>query len=179
MVGINRRAPGQTGQVAANWSALLFRHQPSREHIACPGSVWRRPLGSTSPKAPRCRSKAGSRPQAGRIGRVPSGESKYRTEIVARDLLLLGAGKQRRRPPTSKAQRESGPAFLRWLRRNCGPGYSILKRLGDSWTSLRAYADRLNALVTPAGRTRRSAVDTSANFERVKIRRSSQSAGYM
>jgi single stranded DNA-binding protein len=47
------------------------------------------------------------------------------------------AGKQRRQPPTSEAQRESGLALLRWLRRNCGRGYSILKCLGDSCTSLR------------------------------------------
>src|ERR1700722_9535188 len=73
-----------------------------------PGSVWRRSLGSTSPKAPRCTSKAGSRPHAGRIGRVPSGERKYRTEIVARDLLLLGprenSGGDHQRPKHNENQ---------------------------------------------------------------------------
>jgi hypothetical protein len=35
----------------------------------------------------------------------------------------------------------------------------------------RAYTDRLNALLTPAGWTRRYAVHTSANFERAKDKR--------
>ena len=67
-----------------------------------------------------------------------SGERKYRTEIVARDLLLLGPRENSggdHQGPTHNENR--GPAFPRWLRRNCGPGYSILKRLGDSCTSLR------------------------------------------
>jgi hypothetical protein len=40
-----------------------------------PGSVWRRSLGSTLPKAPKCKSKASSRPQAGRIGRAGRGNT--------------------------------------------------------------------------------------------------------
>ena len=67
-----------------------------------------------------------------------SGERKYRTEIVARDLLLLGprenSGGDHQRPTHNE---NAGPAFPRWLRRNCGRGYSILKRLGDSCASSR------------------------------------------
>jgi len=39
------------------------------------GSVWQRSLGSTLPRAPRCTSKASSRPQAGRIGRAVRGNT--------------------------------------------------------------------------------------------------------
>ena len=184
-----------------------------------------------------------------------SGERKYRTEIVARDLLLLGprenSGGDHQRPTHNENQDQR---FPRWLRRDCGPGYSILnvweipahlyegravmspanghandpangsttavqqfappasdtniptaltpnaakiKELianlevpfhpsviewrvtntskGGSprgqvmpYADQRAYTDRLNALFTPAGWTRRYAVHTSANFERSK-----------
>ena len=67
-----------------------------------------------------------------------SGERKYRTEIIARDLLLLGprVNSDRDHQGPAHNQNEDQPS-PRWLRRNCGRGYSILKRLGDSCPSLR------------------------------------------
>jgi len=46
------------------------------------GSVWRRSLGSTSPKAPRCTSKASSRPQAGRTGRAERGNTALKSSLA-------------------------------------------------------------------------------------------------
>jgi hypothetical protein len=68
---------------------------------------------------------------AGRGEEIPHGDCRPRL-APARP-----AGKHRARPTRSDPQRKRGPALPRWLRRNCGPGYSILKRLGDSCTSLR------------------------------------------
>ena len=67
-----------------------------------------------------------------------SGERKYRTEIVARDLLLLGprenGGGDHQGPTSDDHEDQRSHASSA---RSRGRGYSILKRLRDSCTSLR------------------------------------------
>src|SRR5580700_11345710 len=62
------------------------------------------------------------------------------------------------------------PSVIEWRVTNtskCGPPRGQVMPYADQ----RAYTDRLNALVTPAGWTRRYTIHTSANFERSKDQR--------
>ena len=74
----------QSGTPAANFSLATnerFKTETTSGRIgqsgtaSWRGNAWRRSLGNTSPKAPRCTSKASSRPQAGRIGRAAKGNT--------------------------------------------------------------------------------------------------------
>src|ERR1700685_430197 len=59
------------------------------------------------------------------------------------------------------------PSVIEWRVMNTSKGGSPRGQV-IPYADQRAYTDRLNALVTPAGWTRRYAVHTSANFERSK-----------
>jgi hypothetical protein len=62
------------------------------------------------------------------------------------------------------------PSVIEWRVTNTSKGGSPRGQVMP-YADRRAYTDRLNALVTPAGWTRRYAVHTSANFERSKDQR--------
>jgi hypothetical protein len=59
------------------------------------------------------------------------------------------------------------PSVIEWRVTNTSKGGSQRGQVMP-YADQRAYTDRLNALLTPAGWTRRYAVHTSANFERSK-----------
>jgi hypothetical protein len=59
------------------------------------------------------------------------------------------------------------PSVIEWRVTNTSKGGSPRGRVMP-YADQRAYTDRLNALLTPAGWTRRYAIHTSANFERSK-----------
>jgi Rad52/22 family double-strand break repair protein len=59
------------------------------------------------------------------------------------------------------------PSVVEWRVTNTSKGGSPRGQVMP-YADQRAYTDRLNTLVTPAGWTRRYAVHTSANFERSK-----------
>ena len=59
------------------------------------------------------------------------------------------------------------PSVVEWRVTNTSKGGSPRGQVMP-YADLRAYTDRLNTLVTPAGWTRRYAIHTSANFERSK-----------
>ena len=65
------------------------------------------------------------------------------------------------------------PSVIEWRVANTSKGGAPRGQVMP-YADQRAYTDRLNALVTPAGWTRRYAVHTSANLSGVKIRRSSR-----
>jgi len=62
------------------------------------------------------------------------------------------------------------PWVIEWRVTNTRKGGSPLGQV-MSYADRRAYTDRLNALVTPAGWTRKYSIHTSANFERSKHQR--------
>src|SRR5260370_31921446 len=59
------------------------------------------------------------------------------------------------------------PWVIEWRVTNTSKGGSLRGQVMP-YADQRAYTDRLNALFTPAGWTRRYAIHTSANFERSK-----------
>ena len=59
------------------------------------------------------------------------------------------------------------PSVIEWRVTNTSKGGSPRGQVMP-YADQRAYTDRLNALVTPAGWTRRYTIHTSANFERSK-----------
>ena len=62
------------------------------------------------------------------------------------------------------------PSVIEWRVTNTSKGGSPRGQVMP-YADQRAYTDRLNALLTPAGWTRRYTVHTSANFERAKDKR--------
>jgi hypothetical protein len=71
------------------------------------------------------------------------------------------------------------PSVIEWRVTNTSKGGSPRGQVMP-YADQRAYTDRLNGLVTPAGWTRKYAVHTSANFERSKDQKSRrESAGHV
>jgi len=60
------------------------------------------------------------------------------------------------------------PSVIEWRVTNTSKGDGRLRGQGIPYADQRAYTDRLNALVSPAGWTRKYTVHTSANFQRAK-----------
>ena len=60
------------------------------------------------------------------------------------------------------------PAQIEWRVTNTTQNQQPVRGQAIPYADQRAYTDRLNALLTPAGWTRRYRVHTSANFERAK-----------
>jgi len=60
------------------------------------------------------------------------------------------------------------PSQIEWRVTNTTKNQQLLRGQVIPYADLRAYTDRLNALFTPAGWTRRYTIHTSANFERSK-----------
>jgi hypothetical protein len=63
------------------------------------------------------------------------------------------------------------PAQIEWRVTNTTQNQQPARGQVIPYADQRAYTDRLNALLTPAGWTRRYTVHTSANFERAKDKR--------
>jgi len=63
------------------------------------------------------------------------------------------------------------PAQIEWRVTNTTQNQQPVRGQVIPYADQRAYTDRLNALLTPAGWTRRYTVHTSANFERAKDKR--------
>jgi len=63
------------------------------------------------------------------------------------------------------------PSQIEWRVMNTTKGQQPARGQVVPYADQRAYTDRLNALFTPAGWTRRYAIHTSANFERSKDRK--------
>src|SRR5438270_9633743 len=63
------------------------------------------------------------------------------------------------------------PAQIEWRVTNTTRNQQPVRGQVIPYADQRAYTDRLNALLTPAGWTRRYRVHTSANFERAKDKR--------
>jgi len=66
------------------------------------------------------------------------------------------------------------PSLIEWRVTNTTKNQQPVRGQVIPYADQRAYTDRLNALFTPAGWTRKYAIHTSTNFERSKDRRLSR-----
>lgn len=71
------------------------------------------------------------------------------------------------------------PSQIEWRVMNTSKNGQPMRGQVVPYADQRAYTDRLNALFTPAGWTRKYAIHTSANFERSQDKDRGQSLGQL